>query len=111
MPSPNTGKDKKADKQDKLTQALFDYVAEDTHAPVASTSDTFETSKTSKPPEPVIDEPKTSNEAVNMLPKETPTDSSKPIKKYQLPFSYPGLSTKSASEKGQSHSVRIQMSS
>jgi hypothetical protein len=58
-PSPSTKKDKKADKQDESTQALFDYVAEDTHAPVASTSGTSETSKT---PEPVNDEPETINQ-------------------------------------------------
>jgi hypothetical protein len=56
-PSPNTSKDKKASNQNDSTQALFDYVTEDTRAPVASTSGT---SKTSKRPEPVIDEPETS---------------------------------------------------
>ncbi|PKK56595.1 hypothetical protein RhiirC2_799685 [Rhizophagus irregularis] len=55
--SPSTKKDKKANKQDDSTQALFDYVTEDTRAPVASTSGTSETSKR---PEPVIDEPETS---------------------------------------------------
>ncbi|PKK41081.1 hypothetical protein RhiirC2_722855, partial [Rhizophagus irregularis] len=49
-------KEKKADKQDELTQDPFNYVAKDTSAPVASTSGT---SKTSKIPEPVINEPKT----------------------------------------------------
>ena len=46
------------DKQDDSTQALFDYVA--TEVPVASTSGTSEASKTSKTPEPAIDEPETS---------------------------------------------------
>src|SRR4051794_19235060 len=43
------------DKKNDSTQDLFDYVAEDTHAPVAFT---FGTSKTSKPPESVVDKPK-----------------------------------------------------
>ncbi|GET59872.1 highly derived D5-like helicase-primase [Rhizophagus irregularis DAOM 181602=DAOM 197198] len=55
-PSPNTSKDNKASNQDDSTQALFDYMAEDTRAPVAPTSGTSETSKR---PEPVIDEPET----------------------------------------------------
>ncbi|PKK57925.1 hypothetical protein RhiirC2_720896 [Rhizophagus irregularis] len=55
-PLPNTSKDKKASNQDDSTQALFDYVAEDTRALVAPTSGTSETSKR---PEPVIDEPET----------------------------------------------------
>ncbi|CAG8758768.1 27548_t:CDS:2, partial [Racocetra persica] len=46
--------DKKADKQKNLTQALFDYVVEEAEAPVASTSGTSETSKTSNLPEPKI---------------------------------------------------------
>ncbi|GBC12518.1 highly derived D5-like helicase-primase [Rhizophagus irregularis DAOM 181602=DAOM 197198] len=54
--SPNTSKDKKASNQDDSTQALFDYMAEDTRALVAPTSGTSETSKR---PEPVIDEPET----------------------------------------------------
>ncbi|GBC49033.1 highly derived D5-like helicase-primase [Rhizophagus irregularis DAOM 181602=DAOM 197198] len=56
-PPPSTKKDKKANKQDDSTQALFDYGAEDTRALVASTSGTPETSKR---PEPVIDEPENS---------------------------------------------------
>ncbi|PKK56241.1 hypothetical protein RhiirC2_800456 [Rhizophagus irregularis] len=59
---PSTKKDKKADKLDESTQALFDYVAEDTRAPVASTSGISEASRTSnisEPPEPAIDKPKT----------------------------------------------------
>src|SRR3954453_20965351 len=56
---PRTSKDKKADKQDELTQDLFDYVAEDIHAPVASTFGTSEASKISEPPEPVTDKPET----------------------------------------------------
>jgi hypothetical protein len=76
-PSPNTNKkDKKADKQDESIQALFDYVAEDTHAPVVSTSGTSETSKTA---EPENDEPETINKVVNMSSKETPIDSPKAI--------------------------------
>src|SRR5581483_8205663 len=76
-PSPNTSKDKKASNQDDSTQALFDYVTEDTRALVASTSGT---SDTSKRPEPVIDKPETielleSNKPIskntNTLPKET----------------------------------------
>ncbi|GES83164.1 hypothetical protein GLOIN_2v1877063 [Rhizophagus clarus] len=50
-------KDKKADKQDDSTQALFNYVAEDIHALVTSTSGIFETSKIA---EPLIDSPETS---------------------------------------------------
>ena len=70
-------RDKKADKQDELAQAFSDYIAEDTCAPVASLSDTSETSKTL---EPVIGKPETSklsdsfeliNEVVNMPLKET----------------------------------------
>ncbi|CAG8499824.1 12705_t:CDS:2, partial [Dentiscutata heterogama] len=43
--------DKKADKQKNLTQALFDYVEEETETPVASTSGTFKTSKTGVAPD------------------------------------------------------------
>jgi hypothetical protein len=59
-PPPSTSKNKKADKQDDLSQALFDYVA--TEVPVASISRTSETPKTSelsnrpetnKPPKPI----------------------------------------------------------
>jgi hypothetical protein len=84
-PSPNTSKDKKADKQGGGIQDLFDYVAEDTRAPVASTSGT---SETSKPFESVIGEPETIelpesikpiSKNMNTPPKETPTDSPKPI--------------------------------
>ncbi|PKK55494.1 hypothetical protein RhiirC2_802247, partial [Rhizophagus irregularis] len=71
-PPPNTSKDKKADKQDELTQDLFDYVAGDTCAPVASTSGTSETIKLPDLPKPI-------NKVVNMPSKETPTNSSKPI--------------------------------
>ncbi|GET03399.1 highly derived D5-like helicase-primase [Rhizophagus clarus] len=56
-------RDKKADKQDDLTQALFDYVAEDTRAPVASTGPEGTisgTSETSKPLELEIDKPEVS---------------------------------------------------
>src|SRR5581483_8415895 len=62
-PSPNISKDKKASNQDDSTQALFDYMAEDIRAPVASigpegtTSGTFETSKSL---EPEIDKPEVS---------------------------------------------------
>ncbi|PKK58942.1 hypothetical protein RhiirC2_795548 [Rhizophagus irregularis] len=85
-PSPNTSKDKKASNQDDSTQALFDYVTEDTCALVASTSGTSETSKR---PEPVIGEPETielpeSNKPIskntNTPPKEIPADSSNPNK-------------------------------
>ena len=61
-------RDKKADKQDDLTQALFDYMVKDIRAPVASTSGT---SDTSKRPEPVIDKPET----IELL------ESNKPISK------------------------------
>ncbi|GES76857.1 hypothetical protein GLOIN_2v1877063 [Rhizophagus clarus] len=67
-PSPNTSKDKKASNQDDLTQAVFDYVTEDTRALVTSTSGT---SDTSKRPEPVIDKPET----IELL------ESNKPISK------------------------------
>jgi hypothetical protein len=46
--SPNTKKDKKADKQDESTQTLFDYVAEDA-SPVTSSSKTVEISKVIDP--------------------------------------------------------------
>ncbi|RIA79970.1 hypothetical protein C1645_839529, partial [Glomus cerebriforme] len=62
-PSPNTSKDKKASNQDDSTQALFDYMVEDTRTPVASTGPegtTSGTSKTSKPLEPEIDKPEVS---------------------------------------------------
>ncbi|PKY42493.1 hypothetical protein RhiirA4_456316 [Rhizophagus irregularis] len=74
----------KVDKQDESTQLLFDYVAKDIRAPVASTSGTSEASKTSelfnksetsKPPKPI--EP--IRIEADMPPKETPTDSFKPI--------------------------------
>ena len=97
-PPPNTSKDKKADKKSDVTQDLFDYVTEQTEAPVISRDPegtTSGTSETSKTPEPVIDEHETSKhpesiepicEVVNMSPKETmgfqrdrPTDSPKPI--------------------------------
>ncbi|RGB22450.1 hypothetical protein C1646_776084 [Rhizophagus diaphanus] len=70
-------KDKKADKQDESTQLLFNYVAEDIHALVTSTSGTSETSKTI---ELMIDELETNKlpesiepicEVVNTPPKET----------------------------------------
>ncbi|RGB21429.1 hypothetical protein C1646_678520 [Rhizophagus diaphanus] len=67
-PLPNTSKDKKASNQDDSTQALFDYMTEDTCAPVASTSGT---SDTSKRPKPVIDKPET----IELL------ESNKPISK------------------------------
>ncbi|RGB34140.1 hypothetical protein C1646_760938 [Rhizophagus diaphanus] len=58
MPLPNTSKNKKASNQDDSTQALFDYMAEDTCTPVTSTGPEGTTSgipKTSKPLEPEID--------------------------------------------------------
>ncbi|GES81291.1 hypothetical protein GLOIN_2v1789093 [Rhizophagus clarus] len=69
-------RDKKADKQNELTQLLFNYVAKDTRALIISTSGT---SKTSKTPESVIDDLETSKhpksiepicEVVNTPPKE-----------------------------------------
>ncbi|CAG8545395.1 10633_t:CDS:2, partial [Cetraspora pellucida] len=45
---------KKVDNQDNITQALFDYVVEETKTPVASTSGTSKTSKMSNLPEPEI---------------------------------------------------------
>jgi len=86
-PPPSTSKDKKVDKQDDLTQALFDYVSEQAEVSVASISGIFETSKT---PESLINKPEVSkplesnesnNEVVDILPKETSNkrDSSKPI--------------------------------
>src|SRR6266498_2083232 len=53
-PPPNTSKDKKADKKSDVTQDLFDYVTEQTEAPVTSTDPertTSGTSETSKTPE------------------------------------------------------------
>jgi len=64
-------RDKKMNKQDELVQALFDYVVEDIHAPVASSSSTSETSKT---PEPVIDKLKyikSVSKIINIPSKET----------------------------------------
>src|SRR6266540_6115966 len=58
-------------KQDELVQALFDYVVEYIHAPVASSSSTSETSKT---PEPVIDKLKyikSVSKIINIPSKET----------------------------------------
>ncbi|CAG8775965.1 412_t:CDS:1, partial [Cetraspora pellucida] len=52
LPSSN----KKEDNQNNVTQALFDYMVEKTKAPVASTSETFKTSKTSNLSEPKINE-------------------------------------------------------
>ncbi|CAG8665118.1 665_t:CDS:10, partial [Dentiscutata erythropus] len=46
----------KVDKQDNVTQALFDYLVEETKALVASTSGTSKTFKTSNLPEPEINE-------------------------------------------------------
>ncbi len=48
-PLSNTKKDKKADKQDESTQALFDYVAEDTRVLVDSSSKTAKISKVINP--------------------------------------------------------------
>ncbi|CAG8673003.1 21115_t:CDS:2 [Dentiscutata erythropus] len=48
--------DKKVDKQDNVTQALFNYLVEETKAPVASTSGTSKTSKMSNLSEPEINE-------------------------------------------------------
>ena len=49
-------RDKKVNKQDDSTQALFNYLTEDTRAPVTSTSGTSGTFETSKTSEPIIDE-------------------------------------------------------
>ena len=57
MLSPNTSEDKKVSNQDDLTQELFNYIAEEAKASVASTTGTSEISKSSKP---VIIELKTS---------------------------------------------------
>ncbi|UZO12827.1 uncharacterized protein OCT59_004342 [Rhizophagus irregularis] len=103
-PLPNISKNKKADKQDDLTQALFDYVAENTRAPVASTSGTSETSKLSESIEPI-------NEVVNLPPKETPTDSSKPINEVSSAILLARAQRDERLEKGQSNSGRIQMPS
>ena len=67
IPPPNTSKDKKADKQGGGIQDLFDYVTEDTRAPVASSSKTAEISKVIELPEPIIDNPRT-----NKLPDSKP---------------------------------------
>ncbi|PKC55796.1 hypothetical protein RhiirA1_402626 [Rhizophagus irregularis] len=83
-PSPNTSKDKKASNQDDSTQALFDYMTEDTRTLVVSTSGTSETSKR---PEPVIGKLETielpeSNKPIskntNMPPKKILADSYNP---------------------------------
>ncbi len=51
---------KKADKQDDLTQTLFDYMAEQAEALIASTSETSEIFKTSELSELLIDKPEAS---------------------------------------------------
>src|SRR6266542_4320434 len=62
-------RDKKANKQDDLTQALFDYVVEQAEVPIASTSRIFEESNFLKtniptdkevPSESLIDKPEAS---------------------------------------------------
>ncbi|PKB95735.1 hypothetical protein RhiirA5_385815 [Rhizophagus irregularis] len=60
-PPLNTSKDKKVDKKSDVTQDLFDYVTEQTEAPVTSTDlegTTSGTSETSKTPESPINKPK-----------------------------------------------------
>src|SRR5207253_9911802 len=59
---------KKADKQDDSTQTLFDYVAEQAKAPIASTSGTSEISKTSELSEPLIDKPEASKPSKSIEP-------------------------------------------
>ncbi len=51
----STKKDKKGDKQNNVTQTLFDYVAEQAEVPITLTSGISETTKTSEQSEPVID--------------------------------------------------------
>ncbi|CAG8690442.1 9532_t:CDS:1, partial [Racocetra fulgida] len=75
----------KVDKQNNITQALFDYVVGKAEAPVASTSRTSETSKTSNLPEPKIvelsqkDQLETSklSEPIELISKVVPDTSSK----------------------------------
>ncbi|CAG8681298.1 17126_t:CDS:2, partial [Racocetra fulgida] len=74
-----------SDKQDNVTQALFDYMIEEAEAPVASTSGTSKTSKMSNLPEPKIDDklPKPI-EPISGVVSDTPpkeADSLKPINK------------------------------
>lgn len=78
IPSLNTSKDKKTDKQSGGIQNLFDYVmAENICVSVTLTSEISGISVTSKTPVPVINKPGTSkfsdfksiSEAVNMPPK------------------------------------------
>ncbi|PKY59484.1 hypothetical protein RhiirA4_482268 [Rhizophagus irregularis] len=67
-PPPSISKNKKADKQDNLIQALFDYITGE--VPVTSTSGTSKASKTSETIK-LPDSPKLINEVVNMPSKET----------------------------------------
>ncbi len=67
----NTSKDKKADKQDNLIQALFDYVVEETEVLIISTfkiSEIFKTTKTFKLFESVIDKSKTNKPLESIKP-------------------------------------------
>ncbi|PKK57732.1 hypothetical protein RhiirC2_721030 [Rhizophagus irregularis] len=64
MPSPST----KVDKQDGGIQDLFDYVAEQVEAPVASTSGTSETSKRPESSESEINKPETSKPPESVKP-------------------------------------------
>ncbi|CAG8728858.1 36443_t:CDS:1, partial [Racocetra persica] len=57
--------DKKVDKQNNVTQALFDYVKEEAKAPVASTSGISETSEL---PETVNKKPKASKSPESIEP-------------------------------------------
>ncbi len=81
-------KDKKADKQDNVTQKLFDYVLKQAKVLITSTLEISETSKTSGLPELIVNEPEISkpfesvkpiSKVINMPPKET--DSFKSINK------------------------------
>ena len=92
---------KKADKQDDSTQTLFDYMAEQAKAPIASTSGTSEISKTSELSEPLIDKPEASK----------PSESIEPSNK-EASFTF--LVRQQCEEclrKRQSNSARIQMPS
>ena len=51
-----------------MTQALFDYVVEETEAPVASISETSESTKASEQSEPVINKPETSEPLESIKP-------------------------------------------
>ena len=100
---PNTKKDKKADKQNKSIQALFNHISEDTRTLVTSTSGTSKTIKLPESIEPI-------NEVVNMSPKETPINSLKPVIEVSSTILLTRQQHEERLRKKQLNSARIQMS-